>query len=322
MEEKIYTCECGKTFTKPNSFNGHKSGCKQHMLAVGKLESLQERNTKLSVKQKQYQKQERIKREQLNEISLKLWVEEQHRCEHCGKIMTQKFASGRFCSKSCANYRSHNSQTILKIKENVINSEKFSAHLKEIQQKKHEMELEYYNNPNHCIICGSSIPYNIKDNQTCGESSCYNKLLSIRRSAHIEEHGYNLNVTVKSRYKYGTYNGVSCDSSWELAFVLYNIDHNISFTRNRTDYFEYIYDDKKHRFYPDFLVDDTYVEIKNGVSDLTNAKVSCIPSNIKFKILYEADMKTYIDYVKITYGEDFYTMYDRNYPSWMDNIVL
>ena len=34
--KKVYTCTCGKAFTNPQAFNGHKSQCKIHRLALGK----------------------------------------------------------------------------------------------------------------------------------------------------------------------------------------------------------------------------------------------------------------------------------------------
>lgn len=35
----MFKCECGKEFEKANSFNGHKSHCKIHLEAVGKLDA-------------------------------------------------------------------------------------------------------------------------------------------------------------------------------------------------------------------------------------------------------------------------------------------
>jgi len=40
------------------------------------------------------------------------------------------------------------------------------------------------------------------------------------------------------RGKQGRYNGIWCDSSWELAWVIYNFDHGIKFKRY-SGYFEY-----------------------------------------------------------------------------------
>ena len=37
-------------------------------------------------------------------------------CERCGKPITEKFGSGRFCSRSCANTRQHSSETKEKIR--------------------------------------------------------------------------------------------------------------------------------------------------------------------------------------------------------------
>lgn len=39
----------------------------------------------------------------LREKNLQKWIDEQHCCEICGKLMTIKYGSGRFCSKECAN---------------------------------------------------------------------------------------------------------------------------------------------------------------------------------------------------------------------------
>ncbi len=52
-------------------------------------------------------------------------------------------------------------------------------------------------------------------------------------------------------FKRGWYKGYRVDSSWELAFVMYNIDHSIPFERN-IDGFEYVYEGKTRLFYPDF----------------------------------------------------------------------
>lgn len=98
MEEKIYTCECGKTFSTPNSFNGHKSNCKIHYKAVGKDIDVVREKRAVSIKSVLNDKYQHIN----EEIQLK-WIDEKHTCEKCGKVMTEKFGSGRFCSQSCSN---------------------------------------------------------------------------------------------------------------------------------------------------------------------------------------------------------------------------
>ena len=58
---------------------------------------------------------------------------------------------------------------------------------------------------------------------------------------------------VKGCYKYGYYKNIRCDSSWELAFVVFNIEHNIPIKRN-TQRLEYFIDGKKRIFITDFVV--------------------------------------------------------------------
>lgn len=63
------------------------------------------------------------------------------------------------------------------------------------------------------------------------------------------------------RGKRGTYKGYYCDSSWELAFVIYNLEHEIEFTRNRKK-FKYLFEGKEHYYMPDFVINGSFVEIK------------------------------------------------------------
>lgn len=52
------------------------------------------------------------------------------------------------------------------------------------------------------------------------------------------------------RGKKGRYKGHWCDSSWELAWVIYNLEHNISFERNHIG-FNYQYKGQERKYYPD-----------------------------------------------------------------------
>lgn len=98
MDEKIYKCECGKEFTKPNSFNAHKSNCRIHFEVTGKNfdEVCKTRGHGVS---KSLAATHNIARKE----KLQIWIDEKHACEKCGKIMTEKYGSGRFCCQSCAN---------------------------------------------------------------------------------------------------------------------------------------------------------------------------------------------------------------------------
>ena len=105
----MYKCECGKEFEKPNSFNGHKSHCLIHAKAVGKyyylIEVTQNRNQSHLKTGEMIRAKNKLISEENKKIANLKFFEEIHYCEACGKLMTDKYASGRFCSKSCAHSR-------------------------------------------------------------------------------------------------------------------------------------------------------------------------------------------------------------------------
>lgn len=104
----------------------------------------------------------------------------------------------------------------------------------------------------------------------------------------------------------GRYKGIWCDSTWELAYVIFNIDHAIPFERN-FDAFEYEYKGTIHKYIPDFKQGDSYIEIKGYERPIDKIKYTAV-SNLQ--VLYEEDMTEYLEYVKNTYGGDFARMYD------------
>jgi len=108
------------------------------------------------------------------------------------------------------------------------------------------------------------------------------------------------------RGKRGWYKGYWCDSSWELAWVIYNLDHGISFERNREG-FTYIFEGAKYKYYPDFIMKDTYVEIKGYENDKFRAKKKQFPQ--KLKVLYFKEIKPILEYVENKYGKDFVKLY-------------
>lgn len=114
------------------------------------------------------------------------------------------------------------------------------------------------------------------------------------------------------RGKKGWYKGYWCDSSWELAWVIYNLDHNIKFLRNNVG-FEYVFKNKKRKYYPDFKILDTYYEIKgrknfDKLNEINKEKIGQFKYNLV--ILYENDMKQYLDYTINKYGKNFVKLYE------------
>ena len=108
------------------------------------------------------------------------------------------------------------------------------------------------------------------------------------------------------RGKKGWYKGIFCDSSWELAFVIYHLDHNIEIKRcEEIRYYEW--ENKQRKYIPDFVINNQIYEIKGYKTEQWNAKIS---SNPEINVLYENEIKPYIKYVVDKYGKDYINMYE------------
>lgn len=125
-----YKCICGRVFTKANAFNGHKSHCIIHQQSKGNIEQFEKDEYTRHQKMKNTMQTKAKDNYIVNQLLTKqLWLSEQHTCDCCGRLMIEKYGSGRFCSKSCANRRAHSNETKLKIsssiKKLVINHPEF-----------------------------------------------------------------------------------------------------------------------------------------------------------------------------------------------------
>lgn len=109
------------------------------------------------------------------------------------------------------------------------------------------------------------------------------------------------------RGKKGWYKGYFCDSSWELAYVIYNLDHGIKFERNK-EKFKYIFEGKEYSYLPDFIVDGKYVEVKGYWTKQWQAKLDQFPRELS--IIGKEEIKTYLEYVENKYGRDFIKLYE------------
>lgn len=114
------------------------------------------------------------------------------------------------------------------------------------------------------------------------------------------------------RGKKGWYKGYYCDSSWELAWIIYHLEHNIMFKRN-TKWFPYMFNDQNRKYFPDFILSDgSYVEIKGYSTEEWKAKMRYFPTNLVLNVLYEAEINKIISYVEQKYGKKWIQLYENN----------
>lgn len=151
--------------------------------------------------------------------------------------------------------------------------------------------FEVYNNSKYC-------------SKECLNKSRHEKLSQIAKTRNLG--GLNPSTTHKY-YKKGLFDGIQCDSSWELAFLIYCKDHNIVVERNIEPLY-YIFEGKQCKFYPDFIVNDELVEIK-GYFDKRNIEKK--KQNPQVRFIDKNGIKKYMNYTISTYGEDFIKMYNK-----------
>lgn len=120
-----------------------------------------------------------------------------------------------------------------------------------------------------------------------------------------------------SNYKFGVFNNMYCDSSWELAFLVYCRDHSIQVMRNQEG-FKYEFEGKSHKYYPDFIIDDTYYEIKSRCRAIDLVKIRELSKIHSIILIDEVSIRPYLKYCEQTYGKNFAEyLYDSNFPSWV-----
>lgn len=153
-----------------------------------------------------------------------------------------------------------------------------------------------------CEYCGSIIIGRIKSKFCCDEHmklSRHNKLSEIHKNSKLG--GYHPNSIKK--HHHGVYKGINCDSSWELAFVVYCLEHNISI-KNCKETRTYTINGKTKRYFPDFVINENeIIEIK-GYYDI-NAKAKH-EQNPDIKIYFKQEIKPMLEYATSKYGKNFW----------------
>jgi len=235
-------------------------------------------------------------------------------CEKCGKefsvFLTESQYSSlkkrgklkRFCSRTCANSHIVTNETKEKISNGV---RKFMRENDKSPVYNKNIHYTKTGRKSHCVckVCGCE--YDYISGESFSRIFCSQECKHTYLSTHTggKRHG-------SGRGKKGWYKGIFCDSSWELAFVIYHLDHNLNISRcteNRT----YEWKGKVHTYIPDFVTDEGVIEIKGYDTEQWQEKIK---QNQDVKVLYKDDMQPYLNYCRLTYGDDFLSLYDNSSP--------
>lgn len=221
-------------------------------------------------------------------------------CLYCQSELTAKQKYNKYCGLKCS----------------AIHTQRNAAHRKYTDDDRKKMsdwaKLYAYKHPRtgkykKCPTCDIEFYLSPSETQVCCSKKCYcdwNKKTGYMKG---KTGGYR---PTAGRGKMGWYKGYYCNSSWELAWVIYQLDHNVKFKRNTIGY-EYNFKNKIYKYYPDFKLDSTeeFVEIKGWLTEKDKEKIKQFQHNLI--VLYKKDMSSILKYVIEKYGEEYTDLYEK-----------
>jgi len=286
MEQEKFICQyCGKICKNLNSLRQHEIRCKENPNKY----SIDYMDKSLETLKKKFP-EKYIKHDYVI------------KCAKCGKEFTvtcseNMFLKGKYphyCCKACANSHIVSNETKKKISEGVNKANNVAADkkLNKIVYKTCEncgceFILPWFKRKNNRII--------LSHKKYCDD--CYKKI----NAELFAKAGLN-------NFHAGYYKNIWCDSSWELAFLIYNLEHNKNVKRC-TKRLTYVYDDKEHIYIPDFDIDGTLYEIKGFENDKAKIKHNLFPEIV---YITKDEITKYLEYVKDKYGDKFWNLYENN----------
>jgi hypothetical protein len=194
----------------------------------------------------------------------------------------------------------HSEETRLKIKNKLkelvrLNPDKFTS------SKKEKKIL-------HCVECNEKMYLRPSDKKKFCSLQC--KDLA-RDKGFFKGKSGGMRIGA-GRAKSGWYKGIFCNSSYELAWVIYSLDNNVKFKRN-TKGFEYLNTEGYiSNYYPDFYIEneETYIEIKGYKEKEFENKQKYFTE--KILVVDKNKIKPIINYVESKYGKNFIELYEGN----------
>lgn len=238
-------------------------------------------------------------------------------CENCGKEHDGSYGSGRFCSKQCRGaFVAKNQKTGCKANKSwqcEYCGLVFTSRAKWYEHK-HKEHSEYYGHvwnkgltkeTDRRIYNAAELLKKHFQDGTVIHSFAGKHLTDEHKNKIIKT--YEQNRTL-NKYR-GFYNGIYFQYSFELAWLVWNIEHGNKVNRctKSFKYFDTV-QKKIRRYYPDFeLPDGTIVEIKGrmtqNVIDKQNAVIN--EYHEKYQLLFKKDIQICLDYCKKKYGNNF-----------------
>ena len=228
------------------------------------------------------------------------------RCKHCEKPILFEKRRYVFCNHSCA------ASFTLKGRK-VFYTEKGLENLRNIGKKHAKNFLIKVENSkknkkiivNYCSFCKCSflVGSNNKNKKTCSKE-CLRKHQSLN------------NARQGTYGKCGYYKGVFCGSTWELAFLVFNLDKGRDIKRCELT-FKYNLEDGGHTYFPDFIMDNIIYEVKGReYGSLVEKNEAVRKAGYKIVMIKKKEINPIIKSVKESYKvKNLIDLYDKKSAS-------
>lgn len=224
------------------------------------------------------------------------------KCLNCFVVIRYDKRKNNYCSRKCsALYTQRNGGHC---KWNDTHKKEISEKLKayyQINKKPKTIKIQI------CKNCNKE--FNNKNKRICCSRNCFEEWN--KKTGYLKGKSGGLREGA-GRSKSGWYKGYYCNSTYELAWVIYSIDNNVKFKRNTLG-FDYVNSKGLNsKYYPDFYIEETktFVEIKGYKEKEFYNKQNSFKQ--KIIVLDKKNIKPILQYVKNKYGNNFIELYENN----------
>lgn len=215
-------------------------------------------------------------------------------CINCNGIIPYKKRQNKYCGHSCA------ASLTNKVRK-VQYSEEAKKKLK-ILGSKIPRKIGWTKYEKICSVCDStfSVDWIKKDKKTCSPQ-CRSKIHALNNHKKDETFG-----------KFGYYKGIYCASSWELAFLIYNLDLGKDIRRCKLT-FSYVMEEEEKTYFPDFLMEDKIYEVKGReMGDVAPKTQAVVDAGYQIELICKKEITPIIKFLKEKYGvKDLTELYDK-----------
>jgi hypothetical protein len=211
----------------------------------------------------------------------------------CPKCNESHVKSGMFCSRSCANSRGPR-PTEFKL----LVSQKLTGRIGHSKSKGKRL-VQY--ETRSCPKCEAEFEVSISSNKKFCDAAC----------AKGSTGGYREG---SGRAKTGYYKGIYCGSTYELVWVIYQLDHSNDFTR-----FSGFLEKNSIKYYPDFLIGNEIIEIKGYEKQESVDQKTAVAESFGYtvSVLRKDQLAIHFAWVKEHYEyKELFELYDGYKPKY------